>query len=207
MGMDLNIYTKGLSSDLLPKIKKRFADFSMNIEFHPEFKFDEQTDSGFCPIKLKLQSGHSELYDKFGDDILTGFEINFDNYNYAEELKEIQSESSNENKKSFLSNLFGNKNKTEIKDFYIENKIIDNKLKRCNKNLILNWQSGNKSELRISLYFGAILAELTDGVIYDPQNGRYLTGQQAIAEFPSEIMEYEKSFSSENFTLHKFEKW
>ena len=207
MGMDLNIYTKGLSSDLLPKIKKRFADFSMNIEFHPDFKFDEQTDSGFCPIKLKLQSGHSKLYDKFGDDILTGFEINFDNYNYAEELKEIQSESSNENKKSFLSNLFGNKDKTEIKDLYIENKTIDDKLKRCNKNLILNWQSGNKSELRISLYFGAILAELTDGVVYDPQNGRYLTGQQALGEFPSEINEYEKSFSSEKFTLHKFEKW
>jgi hypothetical protein len=29
MGMDINIYTKGLSADLIPKIKKRFADISV----------------------------------------------------------------------------------------------------------------------------------------------------------------------------------
>jgi len=38
IGMDNNIYTKELSTELTPKIKKRFSDFHMHIEFHPEFK-------------------------------------------------------------------------------------------------------------------------------------------------------------------------
>jgi hypothetical protein len=187
MGMDLNVYTKGLTRDLLPLIKKRFADFSMDIEFHPDFQLDEETDSGFCPIKLKMHQGQSNLYDNFGQDVLTGFELIFDNYDYEGQLKEIRED--------------------DPQEYFVANQEIDEMLKQCNKELIVNWHSENKSELRVSLFFCAVLAELTNGVLYDPQRGRNLTGQQALVDFPSEIEEYERSFKQEHFTLFKFEEW
>ena len=62
--MDLNIYTKDISFNLIPKIKERFKDFKMDVEFHPNFKFDEKNDIGFLPIKLNVETGHSKKYDK-----------------------------------------------------------------------------------------------------------------------------------------------
>lgn len=208
MGMDINIYTKGFSADLIPTIKKRFTDFHMDIEFHPEFKFDEQTDTGFLPIKLKVHPGHSKLYDGIDHEIMTGFELLFNDYNFDEELKNAQQQISPTDSKSFLSKLFGGSKKTTPTAIcFVADKELDKLLKHCKMNVMLNWKSWNKSELRISLFFAAILAELTDGVIYDPQNGRYLSGQQALQTFPLEIDEYEQSFSADEFTIDKFEEW
>lgn len=208
MGMDINIYTKGLSADLIPKIKKRFADFHMEIEFHPEFKFDEQTDTGFLPIKLKVHSGHSKHYDSIDFEIMTGFELLFSNYDFDEELKSTQQQVSPKESKSFLSKLFGgSKTATPTAISFVADSELDKLLKGCKKEVILNWKSWNKSELRISLFFAAILAELTDGVIYEPQNGRYLNGQQALHTFPFEIDDYEQSLTSDEFAVDKFEGW
>ena len=44
-------------------------------------------------------------------------------------------------------------------------------------------------------------------IIYDPQNGRYLSGQQALQTFPLEINDYEQSLSLDEFTVDKFEGW
>jgi hypothetical protein len=208
MGMDINIYTKGFTADLIPKIKKRFADFHMDIEFHPEFKFDEQTDTGFLPIKLKVHTGHSKQYDNIDHEIMTGFELLFSDYNFEGELKNTQQQVASTEKKSFLSKLFGgSKAATPTTISYVADNELDKLLKDCKKDVMLNWKSWNKSELRISLFFAAILAELTDGVIYDPQNGRYLSGQQALQTFPLEIEEYEQSLSADEFTVDKFEGW
>ena len=207
MGMDLNIFINTISSDLLQEMKNRFKDFAMEIEFHPDFKFDENQDTGFCPIKLKIEEGHSSHYDKFGAPVMTGFELYFDNYDYIEELNEIKNDGSQSSKTSIFEKLLGLRNKDIIQNQYVANKNIDKKLSLCNKVLTLNWQAANKSELRISLFFGAVLAELVNGIIYDPQNDRYLTGEMAIEEFPEEIKEYEEYYSSDDFTLEKFEKW
>ena len=204
--MDINIYTKGFSPDLILKIKNRFADFHMDIEFHPDFKFDEQTDTGFVPIKLRTQPGHIKPYDNFGSDVMTGFEIFFNDYDYEQEYQSIQSTSTES--KSFFSKIFRSKKKN---DFHVNNFVVDSELdkylRNCKKDVMLNWKSRNKSELRVSLFFAAILAELTDGVIYDPQSGRYLNGQQALQTFPMEIEDYEKSFTQHDFTLDRFEGW
>ncbi|TND10008.1 MAG: hypothetical protein FD123_690 [Bacteroidetes bacterium] len=183
MGMDINLYTKGLSADLLPEIKKRFADFHMDIEFHPEFRFDEDEDAGFLPIKLKVVPGRLKQYDDFGDGIMTGFELLFSDFDYDEALADLEGEP------------------------FIAGKEPDEYLKLCDKDLMLSWGSGNVSETRISLFFAAILAELTDGIIYDPQNGRYLSGKQALDIFPKEIDTYEQSISAGEFNLVKFEGW
>jgi hypothetical protein len=208
MGMDIKIYSKGFSADLIPKIKKRFADFHMDIEFHPNFKFDEQSNTGFLPIKLKVHSGHSKQYDNIDYEIMTGFELLFSDYDFDEELKNTQRQVTQSESKSFLSKLFsGSKKATPITVSFVANNELDKQLKHCEKEVLLSWKSWNKSELRISLFFSAVLAELTDGVIYDPQNGRYLSGQQALQTFPLEIDDYEQSFTANEFTVDKFEGW
>ena len=208
MGMDINVYTKGHSADLIPKIKKRFEDFNMDIEFHPEFKFDEQADSGFLPIKLKVHSGHSKHYDSIDFEVMTGFELLFNNYDFDEELKNTQQQATPKKNKSFLSKVFGgSKTATPTAISFVAGSELDKLLKHCKKEVMLNWKSWNKSELRISLFFAAILAELTDGVIYDTQNGRYLSGQQALQTFPLEIDDHEQSLTLDEFTVDKFEGW
>jgi hypothetical protein len=208
MGMDINIYTKGLTAALIPEMKERFADFHMEIEFHPEFKFDEQADTGFLPIKLKVHKGYSEQYDNIEHEIITGFELLFSDFDFEEELKNIHKQAAPAEKKSLLSNLFGsNKPSTSTGISFVADSELDKLLKHCKKDIMLDWKSRNKSELRISLFFAAILADLTDGVIYDPQNGRYLSGQQALQAFPQEIEEYEQSLTLSEFTVDKFEGW
>lgn len=206
--MDINIYTKGFSADLIPKIKKRFRDFHMVIEFHPEFKFDEQTDTGFLPIKLKVHSGYSKQYKNIDHEIITGFELLFSDYDFEEELKNTQQQATPTERKSFFSKLFrGSKAAAPTVISFVADNELDKLLKDCKKNIMLNWKSRNKSELRVSLFFAAILAELTDGVIYDPENDRYLNGHKALQTFPLEIEEYEQSLTTEEFTVDKFEGW
>ena len=205
--MDLNIYTKELSKELIPKIVKRFKDLKMDVEFHPEFKFDLKKDDGFLPIKLKVENGNSKQYDKIEFDILTGFEIYFNDYDYEEELAKNRKYEKLSEKKSFFSKLFGKREIEKSENNYLENEEIDQILKKCNKDIFITFKSQNKSELRVSLLFATILAELTNGIILDPQNGRYLNGKEALKTFALEIDEYENSFTEKEFTVNKFENW
>ena len=42
MSLDINVYTKTLSDDLIPKIVKRLNDYEMVVEVHPDFSFNDQ---------------------------------------------------------------------------------------------------------------------------------------------------------------------
>jgi hypothetical protein len=206
--MDISIYVKEFSFDLISKIKNRFKDFHMEIEFHPNFRFDSKNDSGFCPVKLKLLSGYSKMYDEIDYDILSGFELFFADFDYDEELNEAKELIIPVRTGSFFSNLFRTKEPSQNPPIiFLADEQTDDKLKRCKTKIILNCKSWNKSELRVSLFFVAILAELTEGVVYDTYNGRYLSGKEALETFPIEIEEYEESFTKDEFTVYKFEGW
>ena len=207
MPMELDIFTSGLSADLLPQMKKRFLDFSMEVEFHHDFKLDHEKDAGFCPIKLTVDKGHSTLYDHFGKSVLTGFELFFDVYNYSTTLKETQEGRLRNSKGSFLSKIFGKSGLQSIAKETIVERRIDEGLQKCRHVLNLNWQLANKSELRVSLFFAAILAELTDGIVYDYNNERYHTGEAALLAFSHEVKEFEDSFGINDFSVVQFEKW
>lgn len=210
MGMNMTIYTKELTADVIPKIKERFADFHMEIDFHPRFKFDEQTDTGFLPVKLKVRKGHSNQYDNIDHEIMSGFEIYFSSYDFDEQLEElrtIQQKDSKTETKSFLSRILGTGKKKQVEINFVADEELDKLLKHCKKIITVNWKSRNKSELRTSLFFAAFVAELTSGVIYEPYNGRYLIATDALQTFPMEVNEYEQSFTKDEFTLNAFEGW
>ena len=79
MSLDLNVYCKNLSADLVPKIISRLNDFDMVVEVHPDFKLDQENDTGFIPFKFRLKNPYFEkLKNK---DFKSGFEIFIDIYN------------------------------------------------------------------------------------------------------------------------------
>ena len=182
MGMDINVYTKELSPELIPKIQKGFRTFKWTLSFILNLYLTNRATQAFCQLNLKVRPGQSEKYNKIDFDIMTGFELLFSDYDYHQELENSHPKPAKH--KSFLSKVFGNNKDVTSSINFVADKELDKLLRDCNVDLTLNWKSWNKSELRISLFFAAILAELTDGVIYDPQNGRYLSGQQALAAFP-----------------------
>ncbi|MFA0964374.1 hypothetical protein AB9P05_21390 [Roseivirga sp. BDSF3-8] len=200
MALDLIIYTRDTNESLIEKIEKRFSDFGMNLKFHPDFKFDEESDTGFCPFRLEILNHQSGHYADFNKPLLTGFEIYFDSYEYPEVSIKDQ-------KKSFFSNLFRSKNKPQQPIEYVVNEQIDAHLKNCNEQITISWQTG--PELRVSLFFATFLAELTNGIILDPRCDDYFLPERAIDVFPDEILDYERSFSKEEFSskLHEFKDW
>lgn len=202
--MDVNIYTANLSVDLIPKIKARFADFHMDVEFHPNFRFDEREDAGFLPIKLQMHKGRSKNYDDFGDAVLTGFELYINHFDYTQELNKLYPTTKDKTKGGAFSKIFGT---AKLNSKFLINEKLDGYLKMCDKNVLLNFKSWNKSELRVTLFFGAILAEITSGIIYDPQGGTYFRPEEALEIFSADIEAFEASFTPKEFNLVKFEKW
>ena len=59
MSLDITVYTRQLSDDLIPKIQRRLNDFEMTCEIHPEFSFAGQT--GFLPFKFQLTNPPFEI--------------------------------------------------------------------------------------------------------------------------------------------------
>jgi hypothetical protein len=55
MSLDLNVYCKKLSADLVPIIVKRLNDFDMVVEVHSDFKLDQEHNTGFVPFKFRLK--------------------------------------------------------------------------------------------------------------------------------------------------------
>jgi hypothetical protein len=130
MALDLIIYTRDINESLVEKIEKRFSEFEMNLKFHPDFKFDKESDSGFCPFRLEISNDQSGHYSDFKKPLMTGFEIYFDSYEYPKI-------STKEEKKSFFRNLFGAKSQSQNTAEYVVNEEIDSHLKNCNEQLQL----------------------------------------------------------------------
>jgi hypothetical protein len=75
------------------------------------------------------------------------------------------------------------------------------------RTITISWQTG--PELRVSLFFATFLVELTNGIILDPRCDDYFVPKRAINVFPNEILDYEKSFSKEDYAskLNEFKEW
>jgi hypothetical protein len=54
MSLELKVYCRKVSKDMIPKIMKRLGEFDMVVSVHPDFKFDAEQDSGFLPFKFRL---------------------------------------------------------------------------------------------------------------------------------------------------------
>ncbi|MBC3542445.1 hypothetical protein ACFSC6_00105 [Rufibacter sediminis] len=193
MSLDIKVYTKNLSDDLIPKIVKRLNDYEMVVEVHPDFSLSDQT--GFLPFKFRLKNPHLDILK--GKDLKSGFELYIDDFDLLEEKKMLKP------KLSFFDKLRGKK-EVEIPFATPE---IEDKLKDCNKVVSFVWHAGDSFEPRFASLTSAILTELTNGICHYPADDIWYETNGLAAETFKEIMEYEQSKDEKEIEFLEFDEW
>ncbi len=193
MSLDIIVYCKQLSDDLIPKIVKRLNDYEMVVEVHPEFSFSDQT--GFLPFKFKLTKPHLNILKE--KELKSGFEL------YIEDF-DLQSAKENlKPKLGFFDKLLGKK-QPEI-PFASED--IEKRLMECKKVVTFIWHAGDSFELRFASLTSAILTELTNGVCTYPADDIWYDNKNIVDEAYKEIKEYEMSLKEKDLDFMIFDQW
>lgn len=89
----------------------------------------------------------------------------------------------------------------------IENKDIEHTMREASVQTSLSISGTEPSEFRAASFFALFLAELSQGVILNPQADKHFTVSEALETFPSEVKAYEESIPEAQFIVHPFEKW
>lgn len=193
MSLEINVYCKELTDDLMPKIVKRLNNYDMIVEVHPEVMFTSHT--GFCPFKFQFTNPPAEILR--GKVLVSGFELytgNFDLVIAKEDLKP---------KLSLWDKLLGKK-QPEIAFATPE---IEKRLEDCKKVISFVWHACDSFELRFVSLVSAILTELTNGVCTYPADDIWYENKNLVDKFYKEVCDYEKSLSEEDLEYHEFDKW
>jgi hypothetical protein len=183
MSIDINVYLPEVKPGLGAKITARMAEFGIECETCPGFMVEDETRTGFLPIRFKLISAGPQQYR--GKNYLTGFECGLSDFDYGEELEAVQ----NPPKPNFVQRLLFGQTE-EMARQYLANQEMDNLLKNCKKVFEISYHDEN--QLMLSNLFAVILAEQTNGIYCDPQSGEYMMPQDALADIPTLIAESPK---------------
>ncbi|WP_338841265.1 hypothetical protein [Flavobacterium ginsenosidimutans] len=185
MSLDMNVFVEDLSDSIIPEILKRLNDFDMKVEIHPDFSF--QTQTGFLPFKFTLENSKFDiLKDK---ELLSGFELYIDDYDFQKEKKHLQS------KKNLFQKIFNKQTETE------------KRLSKCTKVLNFNWHLDITFELRFVLLTSAIITEITNGVRHDPATDYWYENKNIVKEAFEDVEKFELSVSHDRLRFHEFEGW
>lgn len=194
MSLDINVYCKNISEDLIPKIVKRLNEFDMDVEIHPNFKFNKE-DEGFLPFKFRFKNTDFEfLKDRY---LVSGFEIYISDFDLLEEKDTLIP------KTSFIDKLFRRKS---VPDQFAPIE-IEKRLEDCTKNIIFVWHAIDSFELRFATLTSAILSEITNGVCYYSADAIWYENENIVDEAFKEAKEYEKTFTESTLKFHEFENW
>jgi len=194
MSSDLNVYCKNLSADLVPKIVKKLNDFDMVVEIHPEFKFDQENDTGFIPFKFRLKNPY---FDNLKEDLKSGFEIYIDDFDLQKTKDNLKP------KLSFLDKLFRKKTPRIL----FATPEIEHRLKDCNKIVTFIWSPDDTFETRFASMTSAILTELTNGVCHHPADDIWYENRNIVETAFKEARNYEETIKEKDFVFHKFDEW
>lgn len=197
MSYDLIVYVNEIDNSIIPKWLIQFEKFNLQCEMHPDINLDEH--SGFLPFKVKILK--SEIPDLLNHDYITGYEMYISDYSYDQHIKEINEMKTN--KQSFFDKLF----KKEIKTMEVKlPKEFEPQLKQVKNEICFNASFSQTLEIIMAWYSGAILINLLDGIIYDPQTGEYHDKENAIIQARNIFKEFEE-LRFEEWKLTEFEGW
>lgn len=195
MSLEIKVYCKVLTADLVSKIVNRLNEFDMIVEAHPEFKFDQENDTGFTPFKFRLKNPFLDiLKDK---DLKSGFEIYIDDFNLRKVKEDLKP------KLSFFDKLFGKK----IAEAQFAKPEIEILLSACDKVVTFVWHSEDIFEMRFASMTSAVLTELTNGLCYYPEDDIWYNSNKIVEEAYKEITDYEKKIQEKDFEFHTFDEW
>jgi len=194
MSIEIIVYTKQLSDDLIPKIVSRLNDFDMDCEVYPGFSFNEHI--GFLPFKFKFRSPPFEILTN--KELVSGFELCVDNFNFEQEKLRSQP------KLGLIQRLTGRKHPSHSL-FSVD---IDKRIKHCVKKVSFTWQVADSFEVRFASIVSAILSELTDGVCSYPADGVWYENQNFAEKTWGEVRAYETNILTERtLKFHEFTNW
>jgi len=194
MSLEITVYTKNLSDELIPEIQKRLNKFEMECEFHPEFSFKDQ--SGFLPFKFQLKNPPFDILKN--RILLSGFELFVRELDFQEEKRRRNA------RKGLITKLIG----LAIPDKTLVNHEIDQRIKECSNVVSFVWHSVDSFEFRLASLTSAILTELTNGICtYLPGDIWYDTNGLVESTW-NEIRKYESELLKESdLKFHVFETW
>lgn len=193
MSLDLQVYTKQLSDNLIPQIIKRLNEYDMVVEIHPDFSFSNQT--GFLPFKFQLTNPNFEILK--GKELISGFELYIEDFDLNAQ-KEILKP-----KQSFLDRLLGKKQT----DVSFASPQIESRLKDCKKVVTFVWHAGDSFELRFASLTSAILTEITNGVCCYPADDIWYDTENIVDNAYKEFKQYEESIREQDLNFHEFDGW
>jgi hypothetical protein len=193
MSLDLNVYCKELSDDLIPKILKRLNQYEMIVEIHPDFSFNRQ--EGFLPFKFRLTNPPLESLKEI--ELVSGFELYITNFDLSSAKQALKP------KAGFFDKIFG---KT-APDIPLASPEIERRLSECKQLVSFIWHAGDSFELRFASLTSAILSELTDGVCCYPADDIWYDNKRIVEDAFSEVKEYEESLLKNDIVFHEFQEW
>lgn len=193
MSIDLHVYVPSLSHEMIPAVIKRIKVAGVECELEPgSVLLDE---SGFLPIRMRIVSPAAPAQIR-GQDLITGFEYGVKNFDYTSELKQ----KTKREPVGILQRLFGGgasrSNSSEPK--FVANSEIDKILNNCKQAVVFN--THRESEWLISNCFAAALAEIGNGIVYDPQSKDWMLPESAFKLVSDEIQNCDTISECETFT-------
>jgi hypothetical protein len=87
------------------------------------------------------------------------------------------------------------------------NPAINQQLKNCTKVVTVRMYANHTNSLRSGLFFVALLAHVSGGVVYAPRSDEYLDPNEALAQFISDVSAYEKDLPSDDWRIVPFTGW
>lgn len=197
--MDITVYCKELTDDLLPKIVKRLNEYDMLVEVHPDSVLT--THRGFFPFKFQFTNHPKEILN--GKVLISGFELYIDDFDLAKAKEDLKP------KLSFWDKLLGKKQPEEVA---FASPDIEKRLEDCKKVVYLTTHMGDSFGYRFVSLVSAILVELTGGLCMDPDDEfwyDWYDNEDLVDEFYKDVGEYEKFLTEEEeeWVFHEFEGW
>ena len=193
MSLEIKVYCKELSDDLIPKIVERLNNYDMVVEVHPDFSFKDQT--GFLPFKFRLTNPPLPiLKDK---ELKSGFELYIEDFDIQTEINQLT------RKPKLSGRIFGKK----PEGISFANPEIDAHLRDCKKLLIFSWGSADSFEFRFAALTSAIITELTNGICTYPADDIWFANKTIIDNTCKDVKNYEQTLNKENIRFHLFDGW
>ncbi|MCL2865861.1 MAG: hypothetical protein FWE25_10010 [Lachnospiraceae bacterium] len=173
MSMDMIVYIQSFENITVKDYEAYLRQFAMQAKIQSDMHFDVHT-SGFFPFKVEFPNIESLKTGKF----ISGFEFYVDDYDYVQELTELQEMNESykvkvkkEKKKfSFFGKMTASIREDSIKTSkmnFIMNEEADGILKQCKHRI--NLVAHGLSEETMVYAAASYLAEVGKGVISDPQ--------------------------------------
>jgi hypothetical protein len=168
MSFSLHVLAQRLPEDFVSRWKESLANYGLHCEFPPGLSLGEWR-GGYLPVKLDVDPNAFPSAGRYGaQSLLAGFELDLSGTASGWEALELPAR-------------------------------LSERMRQVEREFFLETHLGRTvADLRLQCFAAATLAIITDGVLYDGQQGVYYFGEEGIEAAAREAGEYENNLSEED---------